>query len=1016
MANNKNTTNIESTLLNNKIVELSTKLNTINQSGVGITQEELIDEAVSFLSTYFRELSKPIFSPTDVSVDQKPNVDIYNENFSNILSDLKIIFSEFENIESVILSHFNFMVSDTNQILTGLKQVYSKLGDYILFTKDATRDSFYFSDSFNNQSRVDFNSSLLNSTQCDVDQTQGIVTLPLSNKTIISVTEQPVINSNSNGTPGNAIEDPTGLSADINRINDSNPDTWFEYERLITVDDGIPLTLDITINLSDPKIINYIRINPNNFGTKNQVVIDTIETSADGKSYLSIKDDVPLNGFITQDEDNVFILAPSSSKFAGQGIYTFNPRKIKYVHLIFKQFTPYAINDTQLRYAIGIRDIEISTVSYGNAGEIISANYSADAVFKKIALITNQNPVIESDLASIDHFISPDNGSTWNQIQAQDFISTSSIPKLLNFNTLDINSINTQNPIKSLRYKAVLKRNSQAFSAGTVQNKDATETVMELHRIPTQTPFNITLNANPISDSILVLDPAFGSRGIDNKKYTIGIGTGNKIEFNLPFTNIQNDFNKIFTTEYNLTETNPEEVRINGELWTRSYLNGAGSTDKLYELDNISGKIKFGDGINGKAVPSNGVVDIKFTPERLFISSQQLHNSSLSFITSRDRKSVTVKRYLASTTFSEVLKKNSRINKLTHPHITNILNFSDKTTFINQKVFIDGFSELISTGDWSLDTSNGIVYSKTNTSSVDDSSIIYQYNPELILNDTDWSFSSDGEIIINSDSFASISISNESIPASKRYFNLGNLSILKGTVSFNDTVIFKKEVPFIDGRIELSNNIKTSENMVASSPVDNIISFNMRMPIVNDISYDVVFSNKTIFATRVTTLADVNSTGKYYVDLANRIVYLFSVISISSPGGVSYYYQNQAKKIEGLYSINYKTGEVFTAVSTNNGTTVQYQYTNFLVSYPIARKILSDNFSFDARIVTISEREILTRTDLNATAGSTQSNFYQISFDIFIDNETDIQDLEPFFTPVLKDYAIKIIPEGALLF
>jgi hypothetical protein len=52
--------------------------------------------------------------------------------------------------------------------LSGLKQVYSKLGDYILFSQDPTGDSFFFSDSFNNQFRIDFNSSLLNATQCDV--------------------------------------------------------------------------------------------------------------------------------------------------------------------------------------------------------------------------------------------------------------------------------------------------------------------------------------------------------------------------------------------------------------------------------------------------------------------------------------------------------------------------------------------------------------------------------------------------------------------------------------------------------------------------------------------------------------------------------------------------------------------------------------------------------------------------------------------------------------------------------
>lgn len=1014
MSNNKNIIDIESTLLDNKIVELSTKLNIINQSAIGISQETLIDEAVKFVSTFFSQLSEPIFNPTDATVDGKPDVDIYNKNFADILSDLNIVFLEFENIENIILSHFNFMVSDTNQILTGLKQVYSKLGDYILFSQDPTKDSFFFSDSFNNQSRIDFNSPLLNSTQCDVDQIQGIVTLPIANKTIISVTDQPVINSNSNGTPGNS-DDPTGLSADINRINDDNPDTWFEYERVLTADDGIPLTLDITVNLSNPQIINYIRINPNNFGTKNQVVIDSLETSLDGKSYLSIKDDVPINGFITQDENNLFVLAPASSKFAGQGVYSFNPRTVKYVHIILKQFAPYALDESRIRYAIGIRDVEIASISYVNNGEIISANYSSDLVIKKIALITNQNPVIASDLASINHFISADNGSTWNVIEPEKFISDNTVPKIINFNTLDNNSINTQTPVKSLRYKAVLKRNANAFTQGTVQNKNETTAIMELHRIPTQTPFDIILNNKPIENTIKVLDPSFGSRGIDHNKYTIGIGNGSKIEFNIPFTNIRNNLSKVLSgNEYILTETFPEEVRINGQLWTRSYLFNAISTALIYELDNITGKIKFGDNASGKAVPTGATIDIKFTPERLFITSQQLHSGKLQFSTSKDKNSFIIKRYLAPTSFSELVNKNSQTFKLNNTNIISITNFSDKVTFSIQKSFIDGVSELTNDGDWSLDSLNGILHSKNKSSSTDDTTIIYQYIPEFILNnETDWNFDSGDNIIIDNNIFASIT-ATDNIPVNRRYFSLSNLSILQGTVSFTDKLIFKKEVPFINGHIELSNNIKTSEAISSTLLSLNVTTFKLRLPVVNDSTYDVVFSNKSIFATRVNSLLDVNSANKYYINLSTSTVSVYT--SETNLGSVIYYYHNQARKVEGLYSINYETGEVYTAVATNANSTVTYQYTNFVVNYPIARKINDNDFTFNNGIVTISEREILLRNNLNSVSGSTQSNFYQIVFDSFVDTKTDIIDMEPFFTPVLKDYAIKIIPEGALLF
>lgn len=1023
MANNKNTTNIESTILENKIVQLSTKLSVLNQSQDGHTQEQLMDEATKFLSTFFAKLSEPIFSPVDVLTDHKPDVEVYNKNLTDILSDLTIIFSEFENIESVLISHFNFIVTDSNKILSGLKQVYSKLGDYILFSKDPTGDSFYFSDSFNNLNRIDFNSSLLNATQCNIDQVQGIATLPVSNKTIITVTEIPVINSNSNGTPGNSLEDTTGASADINNINDDNPDTWFEYERVLVVDDGIPLTLDITINLSNPQIINFIRINPNNFGTKNQILIDTIETSVDGKSYLSVKDDIPLNGFTTQDENNVFLLAPSTSKFAGQGLYTFNPRKVKYVHLIFKQFTPYTIttDDTvNLRYAIGIRDIEIVSLTFDVTGEIISANYQADAVFKKIALITNQNPTTFSDLVSIDHFVSADNGSTWNQVEPEDFIGKdNTIPKIINFNTLDKDSINTQTPIQSLRYKATMKRNKDAFVQGVTENKNSVDSIIELHQIPAQTPFEIALNSKPISDTISVLDPSFGSRGIDTNRFTIGVGTGTRIEFFLPFTNIRNDLIKSFQgNQYFLTEYKPEQIRVNGELWTRGFLNIATANDTVYEFDNLTGKIKFGDNIHGRAVPIGAPIDIKFTPERLFISSQQLHSGSLVFPTSRDKKTLIIKQFLASSLFAEVLKKNTNIHKLNNKNIINVVSFSDKITFSLQRSFINGSTELISDGDWSIDSDNGIVYSLTHTSTSNDSSITYTHIPETILEETDWDFDTSGSIVINNNVFTTIPVSNESILVGVKYIAFANVSILQGSVKFTDNFVFKKEVPYIDGRIELTNNIKTNEAVSALTSFGNLKYFDLRMSVVNDISYDVVFSNKNIFTTRVSNLSDANSMNKYFIDLPNRRVYVYSPDVISDPGSVSYYYQNQSKRIDGLYSINYSTGEVFTALPTGTGATVAYQYSNYVVQYPIAREIDSNDFSMDetTNTITISEREILSRINLNSTSGSTKSSFYQITFDTFSNSSVDITELEPFFTPILKDYAIKIIPESALLF
>ena len=108
MPNNKHLLSIESSILQNKILQLSNQLNILNQSNASKTQEDLIDQATKLLSTFFKQLSGPIFQPTQLIPNHKPDVLLYNSDLTNILYDLRIIFSELENLESILISHFNF--------------------------------------------------------------------------------------------------------------------------------------------------------------------------------------------------------------------------------------------------------------------------------------------------------------------------------------------------------------------------------------------------------------------------------------------------------------------------------------------------------------------------------------------------------------------------------------------------------------------------------------------------------------------------------------------------------------------------------------------------------------------------------------------------------------------------------------------------------------------------------------------------------------------------------------------
>src|SRR5690606_17616470 len=246
------------------------------------------------------------------------------------------------------------------------------------------------------------------------------------------------------GTPGNNQEVNASWNGDLSTILDNNADTWFEYEQVVSknLKSVDPLILDITVNLGTEQVINYIRINPNNFGTKTIIQIENIETSIDGQTYISVKDDVPIDGLETDDEENIFTLSPSTSKYAGQGIYSFTPRKVKYIHFIFKQDEAYVINTPtgeKLRYAIGLRDIEMRGYHYLNEGEVVSREFSIiGQQIRKIALDTNQNPNEESPLGSIEYYVSADSGQTWNQIRPKYFNAGANqanlIPEILDYN------------------------------------------------------------------------------------------------------------------------------------------------------------------------------------------------------------------------------------------------------------------------------------------------------------------------------------------------------------------------------------------------------------------------------------------------------------------------------------------------------------------------------------------------------------------------------------------------------
>ena len=759
---NRNLSPQKSTLFKNKLIKILENINRIKGEESLQTKEAYLLEAVKILTSFYLTVSQSNFIPEIVRTGTSPEAELYNYNFLQILDDLEILFLELENVEGVALEHFNLFTAHANRINARIKRLNSRVTDFTLFSGLPTKNSIFFSDTFSDLSRVDPNSPLLNAEQCLVNEEEGIITLPINTggSSILEVTLTPLINTNSNGRVGNNEEIGAPLNNNISSILDSNADTWFEYERVLAADDQVPLTLDFTINIGEPSIINFIKINPNNFGAKTEIEILDISTSKDGQLYLSIKDDIPITGFIFEDEENVFKLAPSTSKFAGQGIYSFTPRYAKYVRMILRQSTPYLIQTVtgqQVRYAIGLRDVEIEKVAYNGTGEIVSAPYQASDEIKKIALKTSQKPSQSSELVSITHQVSLDNGNSWHDIsplEDKGFINVDTvIPEILNINTEDTNSIKTDSPVFSLRYKAILKRLDEGFTNGSSAFADEIIDITELKSVPQTQPWMIEIDKKPIIDSVSVIDPSYGSRGKTDIKFLVGKGTGGALSLQIPFSDLKLDSKKtLIGQDWVLSKDSIEVVYVNGEEWTPvPTLATSSATDKEYAMMFNADRtisLLFGDGITGAAPPLNALIEMTFTQERIYPTKKSEHTATFLFPTSIDKQSFQVSRKGPIATGMSLAERSNRIHRLEHRNIIGTVSFSPtaQTVFTDLVDFEPTLSNLINSGDYCINTETGVIYSFNPVGEDETITISYQYQTEEILTNAQWDWADNNTV------------------------------------------------------------------------------------------------------------------------------------------------------------------------------------------------------------------------------------------------------------------------------
>lgn len=1073
---NRNKIANRSTLFLNKLDRIVEQLQKDRTAIPVQTREAILAEATRLLSVFYTTVDSPGFIFQKVQPGDEPDIELYNQTFQQILDDLVILFTELETLEAVVIENFNLFTTQANRINSRVKKLASQVLDYSLYSKLPIKNSVFLSDTFSDTSKLEIASALLNKAECEVDQAQGIITLPVEAQVDLSINSVPSINSNSNGRAGNNEElFVLNKNAEIKVILDNNSDTWFEYERVLREDDGVPLVLDFTINLLEEEIINYIRINPNNFGSKIEIEILDIQTSVDGTIYKSIKDEISLGSVGLIDEPNVFILSPSTSKYSGQGVLSFTPRFAKYIKVGVRQGTPYPIqtvSGSQLRYAIGLRDIILSRIKYLPEGELVGATFQVSSEVKKIAIYSKQN-LTSNDLGSIGHDISFDEGSSWNSIQPLDSDGLINIANLsaevLNVNTDDTNSMKTESPATSVKWRTRLKRNELAFTSASSAFAEVVSEITELKAVPLAEPWTMNLNFNALSGSIGLLDLGFGSRGNEQFKYLVGTGIGSKVEFKLPFSDLRLDFEK--DNDDYAQPINSARVFVNGEEWdlVTSFAESI-STSKVFRLNSgpsyfasgariggdliisedsdnglegrpfeslpvdLSLYLTFGNGTTGAAPPANSTIEILLEPERLFFNQNRI--AKLDFPTGSDRNTITVfKRGLIVNDVLE-LAPNAQIHKLPQTNILEDLGitFTDTSIFVTKKTFENGLlapeGELEAAGDWSVDTERGIVYSFSRTDS-DPGIISFFYQQQSALSTTDWDWGDTRPIHqsvqIKESAWKPNSNPGVIIDMGARIINLPHLCLVKGSLKFiglesltSTNNPFLKEVDFIDGNKEIQTAVKIAEAVPVLTPVGNIATFVTSTSMHSDTRYSVTFTDNEVFVTEKSSFVGLVSEGDYFADRSTSTVYVYTDGQTVEPDGdVNYFTLDPSKRVAGKYSVDYERGAIYLEREVPiEDIQISYSYTEYYIKYNIARILKAEDWVYNpaTNTITINSSETLSRARIPTLSGtnSTRPNTYQVNYKYIAKVRKNIELLKEYFTPILKEYALQIVTSNLL--
>jgi hypothetical protein len=796
---NKSTSVNASRLLDNKLSIILKELNESLKDAPIEEKELLLIKFNNVMDKFYKTLANPILRLDPVKPGVVPDYRQLNKYMLEIGQDLETIYSEINSIHSFMIENFNTLNSMGGSIRARIRKIASDVGDYKLYASDNLGGATYFCDTFKNMDKIDFADRLYREEKCFIDVMSGIATLPIDNgKTEARAVDNIFIGTASNGQLGNNQEIGALARNRLQAISDNNPDTWVEYESVEQEVTSEPLLLELRFKLDEDSIVNTLDISTTAFATKRHPRITKIEVSQDGRAFTSVMDEVV--GKVKGQNQDFISLNPTAENISGSNKVYFKPRKIRYINIVFQQSDTYIIrtpSGTAFRKAIGIRDINIIGQAYKPKGELVSIDYSAPDEIKKVALEITSDEI--PNLTDVKSFISNNDGQDWYEIQPLAELA-SGAPEIINFNTGIEGEISTNIPVSTIRYKGFLERSGESFGAKTGVITQQIDTA-EFASIAPGTQ-ELAIENQPIPGTTKIFNVSYGSVGTEEFYF-------------IPRTQIveRDGQNFVFlpTSPFakNSIAEDQEIVRVKDQTWRRVADLSAASAEKVYEFDYVNNIIKFGDDTNGL----NPAFDIEFglERERVLISNDLPRVAQTTFSTDGIKEGTKIYRLEAPENVAgRVLRKAGKIHNLGQLDIQSISVTTDTTNVLaSEQVYVNGVTELSSSGEYSIDYVNGILYTYDETPDSSDVVIDFTYKPRVEV--VDFSFR-DGLIQIPDSDYVSQKVSETASLSGTNVIRLTQSYIEPRSIRFLTLGSnFKKEVPFIGDGSEFNLNLTPAQ-------------------------------------------------------------------------------------------------------------------------------------------------------------------------------------------------------------